>query len=841
LLEVRKSASELELLLLAARATVPDEAALMAAPTEPSQDGLQGHLANFDDWVASLSTQGKRDFARDALLSRLSEIFVDCDATRDIDRLVLQLFRLLEAESSLAARRACWVESIPLRPLLSAAEQRIERHSVLCGVLEQQQALLSQVERELLAAELVMAPATQEQIRAKVCEIKVAKTALETAIMYDLPDARAIEKKVANAERDGETSVTLGRNGSETLGIAEAKQRAQELRAAVRKASKAVDSASSELASEVNAFPELIVNICGPEVVLPADLVSLWRTGWTLESIEDVKLISTPSDANHPSRSIIYRGRITSLSGQQIAVAVKEYKLQRSALPACLREAALLHRAKHPHLVELLGLFMDPEAEAFYIVMPLYALGQLDEWVERCQPDQTSLRRVLMQVLSALVHLHSHRILHNDIKPANILISAEGTARLADLGVSQEMSTRISAVYRASRVGYTMGFDAPELTRTGGSEKADMYAFGATIKAVAVEGSDDLVRLLCHAQPEKRPTAVEAMQHPFFLPVFQWAKDERRTCCVSAFCESTNIPLAHGVECSRSGVAHFVCSMCFEQLVKTAAQEDLRIVQIREGAIPCPSCTTEGQIVLYTDADVAKNVSPEAFAAYNTMRMKLVEERMARDFDEQLKLRLTEELRRLAEMDEEQRKVRQACQHIAEDLLTLKCPRRNCRQAFVDFKKTDCLALRCSRCSCHFCGWCGADCGADAHPHVRECPHKLSGDPYYASVAEVKEVWRRIKSQKVKAFLASLDAKTASAVCQQMRQVLGELGIDNKTATADASRGAVEEAKQKQAEDDDDDSDEDDSDDDDDDDDDESNNEDQSDEDDEDDNEDDGM
>jgi hypothetical protein len=317
LLEVRKLTSELEQLLLAARATVSDEAALMAAPMETSQDSLQGHLAKFDEWVASLSTQGEIDFARDALLIRLSEIFIDCDASRDIDRLVLQLFRMLEAESSLAARRACWVESIPLRPLLRAAEQRIERHSVLCGVLEQQQALLSQVERELLAAELVMAPATQEQIRAKVCEIKVAKTALETAIMYDLPDARAIEKKVANAERDGETSVTLGRNGSETLGIAEAKQRAQELRAAVRKASKAVDSASSELASEVNAFPELIVNICGPEVVLPADLVSLWRTGWTLESIEDVKLIASPSDVKHPSRSIIYRGRITSLSGQQ--------------------------------------------------------------------------------------------------------------------------------------------------------------------------------------------------------------------------------------------------------------------------------------------------------------------------------------------------------------------------------------------------------------------------------------------------------------------------------------------------------------------------------------------
>ena len=90
-------------------------------------------------------------------------------------------------------------------------------------------------------------------------------------------------------------------------------------------------------------------------------------------------------------------------------------------------------------------------------------------------------------------------------------------------------------------------------------------------------------------------------------------------------------------------------------------------------------------------------------------------------------------------MDEEQRKVRAAYLHICEELLTLKCPRPDCKQAFIDFD--GCFALRCSRCPCHFCGWCGADCGGDAHPHVRQCAHKTAGDPYYAPCPSSGPSW----------------------------------------------------------------------------------------------------
>ena len=65
-----------------------------------------------------------------------------------------------------------------------------------------------------------------------------------------------------------------------------------------------------------------------------------------------------------------------------------------------------------------------------------------------------------------------------------------------------------------------------KLTRTVGSEKTDVFAFGSTIQAIAAEDSANIVELLCHVQPEKRPTAAEAMQLPFFAPAFQWKKDE---------------------------------------------------------------------------------------------------------------------------------------------------------------------------------------------------------------------------------------------------------------------------------------------------------------------------
>lgn len=57
--------------------------------------------------------------------------------------------------------------------------------------------------------------------------------------------------------------------------------------------------------------------------------------------------------------------------------------------------------------------------------------------------------------------------------------------------------------------------------------------------------------------------------------------------------------------------------------------------------------------------------------------------------------------------------------YIAENILTLRCPRNNCRAAMYDF--TGCFAVICYACNCGYCAWCFKDCGADAHNHGMLC------------------------------------------------------------------------------------------------------------------------
>lgn len=75
----------------------------------------------------------------------------------------------------------------------------------------------------------------------------------------------------------------------------------------------------------------------------------------------------------------------------------------------------------------------------------------------------------------------------------------------------------------------------------------------------------------------------------------------------------------------------------------------------------------------------------------------------------------------LVRMSNEERELKEHYNHIVDELLTLKCPRHDCRQAFTGF--SGCLAMICSRCNATICANCLKDCGDDrssAHAHVIE-------------------------------------------------------------------------------------------------------------------------
>jgi len=539
-----------------------------------------------------------------------------------------------------------------------------------------------------------------------------------------------------------------------------------------RSAGVEVRKAMEGLAAAMRHFPE--VSTC-PEVMqhlrvsLPQDLVYLWCMGRTLGQFSSRELL--PAASKH---------RLYRVTEGDRTFAVKEYAVAggQDGLQICLHEAALLTRARHPHIVEIVALFADPEEHGFFIQMPFYEHGSLDQWVAKQRPDDLSVRKVLYQVVTALAHLHGLGIVHADIKPGNILLDARGVARLGDFDVSVDSGTRTSAA-RAhatmTQVGFTPGFAAPELLRSGATAATDLFALGATIMETAPQSPerDLLVKSLQAPEPMSRFSAQQVLQEPFFAPVFSWAKDERRSCCI---CLEDNVPLEEGIQCSRTdGACHFVCRDCLERHVEATVGAEMRARRANEGRVRCPGRPCDA--TAYPDVDLAKHLSAQAFQKYTESRVDLLEQRRAAELEVELQARLDAELRRIHALDEQQRRIRTVRYHITENILTLKCPR--CGQAFLDF--IGCFALQCSRCPCGFCAWCGADSGSsNAHDHVRVCREKPPGaDVFFGTFEQFEAAQRRRRRWLLQNYLSTLDPQTRAAVLHEIRRDLADLGLDD--------------------------------------------------------------
>jgi len=345
-----------------------------------------------------------------------------------------------------------------------------------------------------------------------------------------------------------------------------------------------------------------------------------------------------------------------------------------------------------------------------------------------------------------------------------------------------------------TQVGFTPGFAAPELLRTGASAASDLFALGATMAEVAVPSPerDILLRRLQAPEPHLRPSAQQVLNDPYFAPVFAWARDERRTCCI---CLEDDVRLDEGLECCRSaGAPHFVCNSCLEGHVEAAVGAELRLRQASEGRVRCPGRPCDA--TAYTDLELAKCLPSAVFRRYTESRLDLLEQRRAAELEGEMQARLGAELRRLQALDEQQRQIRTVRSRIVEDILTLKCPR--CGQAFLDF--VGCFALSCSRCPCGFCAWCGADSGSsNAHEHVRTCREKPPGaDDFFGSFEQFELAQRRRRRRLLGEFLPTLDVETRAAVLHEMRRDLADLGLDDIADAAQQQQQQPEPHAQQQ-------------------------------------------
>ncbi|XVF18794.1 hypothetical protein REPUB_Repub11eG0054000 [Reevesia pubescens] len=182
----------------------------------------------------------------------------------------------------------------------------------------------------------------------------------------------------------------------------------------------------------------------------------------------------------------VYKGVLPS---SNIEIAVKRISHDsRQGMREFVAEIATIGRLRHPNLVRLLGYCRRKnELLLVYDYMPNGSLDKFLYHLPNCNLDWTQRFTIIKNVASALFYLHQQWIqviIHRDIKPANVLIDSDMNARLGDFGLAKLCD--IGDDPQTSHVAGTLGYMAPELTRTGKANPGtDIYAFGVFMLEVA--------------------------------------------------------------------------------------------------------------------------------------------------------------------------------------------------------------------------------------------------------------------------------------------------------------------------------------------------------------------
>jgi len=236
---------------------------------------------------------------------------------------------------------------------------------------------------------------------------------------------------------------------------------------------------------------------------------------------------------------------------QNTIYAIKFLEIEEEDEPNLQKEIDILKESSDcPYIVRYFGCYM--KETTLMIVMEFCNGGSCLDVMTSCKRTFTEdqIAVIVNHMVSGLAYLHSHRVLHRDLKAGNVLLTSEGKAKLADFGVSAKL---VHTLQKKNTIVGSPYWMAPEVISVQ-KGKGDGYDFKADIWSLAItaielaEGKpplfdiaslrvifliparppptlqdqskwssefNDFLSICLQKDPAKRPSASSLLAHPF--------------------------------------------------------------------------------------------------------------------------------------------------------------------------------------------------------------------------------------------------------------------------------------------------------------------------------------
>lgn len=311
------------------------------------------------------------------------------------------------------------------------------------------------------------------------------------------------------------------------------------------------------------------------------------------------------------SHSRVYLARDLNTNGLFACKKIDYGSVAVEIQPIIEREVQLTRQLEHPNVIKYYEILHDEASQMLYIIADYFKHGNLSAYCKArlekgMKMDEDSVWMIIAQMADVLSFCHTPDkayfpelgvVLHRNINPSSVYLKDDGTVVLGGFSMAEPLGRKAAA---ATRIGVANYMSPEMLSNRAYDEKADIWALGCMLYEICVgeplfKGMDapevlrelrtnvgpyilpgyteelgKIVSAMLEYAPDKRPSALQILQHPTVERMWQMYRGYLDV--------GVNVDVQNATE--NAGTLHFNCAPETQQQIA--------------GSAPCPACNGTG-------------------------------------------------------------------------------------------------------------------------------------------------------------------------------------------------------------------------------------------------------